>query len=170
VCRCCEKVWSKVISNDSLGFEPITQSDFLAPVLRVDRTLIVKPLDVTMQTTPSTPTVGRASQSSPTTPVEEQAPTVIPDSAERPDNTQVDTQMNESPKQVVDIVSPTPVKRKVRPQRNINHRSNPVHEQQQTLKSISLMTFSRNPHQRQHHKSNNPLENDPQVNPRTIHS
>jgi hypothetical protein len=104
-------------TNVRLGYESITQSDFLAPVLLVDRSSIVKPMDVSMQRTLSTPTLGH-SQRSPSTLVGEHAPTVIPDSVERPKTTQQETQIVDNAGQmedVMDIPFPTPVRRKVRP-------------------------------------------------------
>ena len=88
-----------------LGYEAITQGSFLAPVLRVDRSLLLKPIIPTPETSASSQTLGRPTSISPTTPeLPASAPVEIPDSMEPPP----------ADRTITDIGSPTPLKPKLK--------------------------------------------------------
>jgi len=92
-----------------LGHEPITQGSFLAPVLKVERSLLLKPVAPTPETSVSSQTLGRPTPVSPVTPeLSPSAPMEIPDSVEQSSNQLA------ADRTITEIGSPTPVKPKPR--------------------------------------------------------
>lgn len=89
------------LANWRLGHEPMNQSSFLDPILKVDRSLILRPVETGPESTQSSRTAQPPSQTSSTTFRE------VPDSVERPTVTTVTSRQEPA--------SPTPVFKKVCP-------------------------------------------------------